>query len=162
MTITRDDVTIEQGRSDWGGPLIRISLPYRLIQSAGWRAEETCTFRLRHTKGLEGMSGRDKGHGWHVDDISGGHGVFTWHGALEMRDPDNPEAAIDEMIDYLNHLAERDRVAEAMAAPLSDIAEALSNFNQSLEFRNYRDHNKEWPRFVAAVAAADAAFRATL
>jgi len=161
MTITRDDVTIEQGRSDWGGPLIRISLPYRLIESAGWRAEETCTFELRHTKGMEGMSGRDKGHGWHAF-VTSTQRPYDWHGVLEMRDADKPEAAIDEMIGFLNHLAERDRVAEAMAGALSDIAEALSNFNQSLEFRSFRDHNKEWPRFVAAVAAADAAFRAAL
>lgn len=157
--ITREQITVEHATSDWGGPIIRMSLPNKLVESASWRADEMRTFELKHTKGMEGMTARDKGHGWHVFDASGS-ASHDWHGVLNMRRADDTEAAIGEMVGYLNHLAARGRVSEAMHAALSDVEEALRDFNQSLEFRSYRDHNQEWPRFIAAVAAADAAFRA--
>lgn len=153
--ITRGDVTIERGTSDWGGPLIRISLPWRLVESTTWRQDQTCTFELKHTLGMEGMSRRDRGHGWHA------HHGRTWHGMLSTtRKVEDTEAAIDEMIDYLNHLATRNRVSEALATSLSGVIEAYDAFQESLEFRSHRDHNDEWERFIAAVAAADATFRA--
>jgi len=149
--ITRDDLTIETGISNWGGLLVRISLPWRLIESNGWRPEVTCTFELKHTEGLKSIPS----HGWHVDQDR------NWHGVLDVQAAD-AEAAIDEMIGYLNFLAIRDRVSEAMQGHLSDVTEALADFNQSLEFRSHRDHTKEWPRFIAVVTAADAAFRAAI
>lgn len=158
--ITRDQLTIEHGTSNWGGPVIRIGLPNKLVESCSWPEDRVRTFELKHTKGLEGMSGRDKGHGWHVDDVGSSGGLSGWHGVLEMRDVDDPEAAIDEMLAYLNHLAVRDRVSTAVQPLISDLEEALRGFNESLEFRSYRDHNVEWPRVVDAVAAVDAAFRA--
>lgn len=157
--ITLEHLTIEQGISPWGGPLIRITILEKLIETT-WDEGRERTFELKHTKGLEGMSGRDKGHGWHVDDVTDGFGHMNWHGVLRMRDAADTDAAIAEMVSYFNHLASRDRVNQAMESPLSEVRGALSGFETSLEFRSSRDHNEEWPRFLAAVAAADAEFRA--
>ena len=148
--ITRDDLTVEEGRSPWGGPRLVISLPNRLVQADAYPQDRIRTFELQHTQGLDIIPAG--GQGRHV--TSDG----DWHGALHYRHPSG-EPAIAEMVEYLNHLAERDRIARATYGALLDLQETLQAFNDSLSFVSRYDHNETWPQVLAAVTAADMVFQ---
>lgn len=153
MIITRDQLTIEHGTSPWGGPTIRISLPNALVApTQTWNTDKVRVFELKHTAGLDRLAN----HGWHVHDD-----VYSWFGVLDLDDADGTlgEAAIDQMVEFLNDLATRDRLSDAMESVLSDLREALEHFGDSLGARSFRGYGREWQRVVDAVTAADIVFQ---
>lgn len=148
--ITRDQLNIVRSTAEWGGEILTITVndpPNRLDGS---------TFRLRSPKGLKGMSKRDH-YGFVVDEHYGeitDDDRGTWHGSTDAEDA---EAAIDEIVDHLNELVARDRVNDATCSALSELRDALSDFDQSLEHATPRDFRDEWKRAKAAIAAIDMA-----
>lgn len=152
--ITIDNLTIERGTANWGGPTATVTVV------AGQLAGRV--FTLRSTEGLE-RDGRPtltlaNGGGIHVDAGNPDSSHPDWRGVFRTYDMNQ---AIADLIDYLDELAVRDRVQEATWAETSAMREALEAFDNALGESSRLDWRDQLQQLLTATAALDLKVRAT-
>jgi len=147
--ITREDLTLEPFTQHWGGEGMRASVAFPDL----WAPEGTRprSFELWSTKGLRGTP--KAGGGTHVNDTTNGK-TYDWRGVLPANEMDE---AIDQLVDYINDLIDRQALAWKMESALHQLRDALSRFHNSLEDDSRFDYDEEWPKARAAFEAVELA-----
>ena len=145
--ITREDLTIERGTTNWGSEMATVT-----VNLPRYWSTQTVTFLLRSTAGLTPLDAKDSGGGIHIHE---GNERGQWHGVLHARDM---EPALDEFVGYLNHLVDRDVMSRAYE--VSDLDAVMTSFKNSLDYVTPRDFAEEWEKVKAAFRAIDVAYAA--
>ena len=144
--ITRDDFTIEHSTAKWGGPTAKVTITRGPLAGR--------TFWLRSTQGLDNDITRDlsKGGGIHLDGADPDRSHHGWRGAFKTFDMNE---AIDRLVDYVNDIAERERVQDATWSETAALSEAVQAFTDALNESSQLNFLREWQRVQEAVAALD-------
>lgn len=146
MDITRDNLAIEHGTADWGGPTAKVTV------NAG--PLEGRVFTLRSTQGLDSGTAAElsKGGGIHVASGDPEATRPDWRGVFKTFDMDR---AIGWLVGEVNELAERKRVEDATWSERAELDEAVEHFGDSLGESSRRDFREEWQRVQRAVVALE-------